>query len=181
MFKERRKPGGRRGPAKEGEKKEFEEEVLQIDRVTRVVKGGRRLRFRATVVVGNRNGKVGLGLGKSHEVIGSIQKATYQAKKYLITVPLINGTLPHEVQVKFKSAKIWMKPASPGTGIIAGGSVRKILELVGVKNVLSKILGASNRITNAKAVMIALKQLKKIPAPAKPTEAKPTEENPKPQ
>lgn len=176
MFKERRKPGGRR-EAPKGEKKEFEEEVLQIDRVTRVVKGGRRLRFRATVVVGNHNGKVGLGLGKSHEVTGAIKKATYQAKKYLLTVPLMNGTLPHEIQVKFKSAIILMKPAGPGTGIIAGGSVRKILELVGVKNVLSKILGASNRITNAKAVMIALQQLKPVSRPVvKPqtlTEPKP--------
>lgn len=150
-----------RGPKKEPS--EYEEEVLQIDRVTRVVKGGRRLRFRATVVVGNKNGKVGIGIGKSNEVVGAIQKAIHQAKKELITIPIINGTLPHEVRVKFKSAKIIMLPASPGTGIIAGGAVRKIAELAGVKNMLSKILGCSNKITNAKATMIAMGKLRQIP------------------
>lgn len=147
------------------EPSEYEEEVLQIDRVTRVVKGGRRLRFRATVIVGNKNGKVGLGIGKSHEVVGAIQKAINQAKKDFITVPLRNGTLPHQTQIKFKSAKILMMPACPGTGIIAGGAVRKIAELAGIKNMLSKMLGASNRITNAQATMIALKKLRPV-APA---------------
>jgi len=147
--------GGRREPS------EYEEEVLQIDRVTRVVKGGRRLRFRATVVIGNRNGKVGIGIGKSHEVVGSIQKAINQAKKDLVIVPIVNGTIPHEVRVKFKSAKIMMMPASPGTGIIAGGAVRKIAQLAGIKDMLSKMYGARNRITNAHATMIALRQLKK--------------------
>lgn len=148
--------GGRREPS------EYEEEVLQIDRVTRVVKGGRRLRFRATVVVGNRKGKVGIGIGKSHEVVGAIQKAITQAKKDMVVVPLKNGTIPHDVTVKFKSAKIFMMPASPGTGIIAGGAVRKIAELAGIKNMLSKMFGARNRITNAQATMIALGQLKSM-------------------
>lgn len=143
--------------------KEFEETVIQIDRVTRVVKGGRRLRFRATVVIGNRRGKVGLGLGKSVEVAGAIQKAVAQAKRNMITVPLDKGTVPHDVQVKFKSSKIRILPAGPGTGIIAGGSVRKVLELAGIKNVLSKSLGSSNRVNNAKATIEGLKMLRETP------------------
>ncbi len=155
--------GGRGGPRGRGgsrEPSEYEEEVLQIDRVTRVVKGGRRLRFRATVVVGNKKGKVGIGIGKSHEVVGAIQKAIHQAKKDLVVVPLKHGTLPHEIFIKFKSARIFMMPASPGTGIIAGGAVRKIAELAGVKNMLSKMFGCSNRLTNAQATIMALKKLK---------------------
>lgn len=152
--------GGHRGGNRR-EPSEYEEEVLQIDRVTRVVKGGRRLRFRATVVVGNKKGKVGIGIGKSNEVVIAIKKAIHQAKKDLVLVPLHNGTIPHEIRVKFKSAKILMLPASPGTGIIAGGAVRKIAELAGIKNMLSKIFGARNRITNAQATIIALRQLKK--------------------
>lgn len=147
------------------EPSEYEEEVLQIDRVTRVVKGGRRLRFRATVIVGNKNGKVGMGIGKSHEVVGAIHKAIHQAKKHFLIVPLKNGTIPHELSMKFKSAKIFIMPASPGTGIIAGGAVRKIAELAGIKNMLSKMFGGRNRITNAYAMMMALKQLKKINFP----------------
>lgn len=149
-----------RGPRREPS--EYEEEVLQIDRVTRVVKGGRRLRFRATVVVGNKKGKVGIGIGKSNEVIGAIQKAIRKAKKSLIIVPLRNGTIPHEVKIKFKSARILIMPAAPGTGIIAGGAVRKIAELCGIHNLLSKIIGANNKITNAKATMLALAKLKKF-------------------
>lgn len=139
--------------------KEFEEAVIQIDRVTRVVKGGRRLRFRATVVIGNRNGKVGLGLGKSVEVSSAIQKAVAQAKRNLITVPLDGETVPHDLKMKFKSSKILIIPAGPGTGIIAGSSVRKVLELAGVKNILSKSLGSSNRVNNAKATICALTAL----------------------
>jgi small subunit ribosomal protein S5 len=154
-----RKPGGNRR-----EPSEYEEEVLQIDRVTRVVKGGRRLRFRATVVIGNKNGKVGIGIGKSHEVVGAIKKAIHQAKKSIVIVPLRNGTLPHDVKIKYKSARILMMPAGPGTGIIAGGAVRKIAELAGIKNILSKMFGCSNRITNAKATMLALRSLIPIKA-----------------
>lgn len=157
--------GPKRGPRTRGgrgseEKSEFEEEVLQIDRVTRVVKGGRRLRFRATVIIGNKNGKVGMGIGKSTEVVGAIKKAIHQAKKDILIVPLINGTLPHEVLIKYKSARLIMMPAAPGTGIKAGGSIRKIAELAGVKNMLSKMFGNNNRITNAQATMLALKQLR---------------------
>mgnify|MGYP001608239380 FL=1 len=142
---------------------EFEEEVIQIDRVTRVVKGGRRLRFRATVVIGNKKGKVGVGIGKSLEVQGAIKKAIAHAKKSLIEVPIISETIPHEVKMKFKSAKLMIMPACPGTGIIAGGPLRKILELAGVKNVMSKVLGCKNRLSNSQAAILALSQLRMFP------------------
>jgi len=145
------------------EVKEFEEEVLQIDRVTRVVKGGRRLRFRATVVIGNRNGKVGVGVGKSEEVVGSIQKAIHDAKKNLITVKMDGTTIPHRTEVKYKSAKMLLMPAAPGTGIIAGGTVRKVVEFSGIKDILSKCFGTKNKISNARATIIALGQLTDTP------------------
>lgn len=159
----KKKQGGRRGDEKR-EPKEFEEEVLQIDRVTRVVKGGRRFRFRATVVIGNGKGKVGAGMGKSNEVVSAIQKAVSQAKKGLIHVPIVNGTIPHDIYIKYGSAKIVLRPASPGTGIIAGGAVRTVVKLAGVQNILSKVLGGRNRVTNAKAILLGLKSLH-TPAP----------------
>ena len=143
--------------------KEFDEEVIQIDRVTRVVKGGRRLRFRATVAIGNRKGKVGVGIGKSTEVTGAISKAIAQAKKSLVEVPFAGQTIPHKVYTKFKSAKILLMPANPGTGIIAGGPLRKIIELAGVKDILSKALGCNNRLNNSQAAIQALSELKPIP------------------
>lgn len=148
-------------PVKEA--KEFDEEVIQIDRVTRVVKGGRRLRFRATVVVGNRKGKVGIGIGKSTEVQGAIQKAITQAKKSLITIPIVGQTIPHKIKMKYKSAKLLIMPACPGTGIIAGGPLRKVIELAGVKDVLSKSMGCNNRVTNTQAAYLALSNLKDLP------------------
>ena len=160
------------------EASEFEEEVIQIDRVTRVVKGGRRLRFRATVVIGNKKGKVGMGIGKSVEVQGAIKKAVAQAKKSLIEVPIVGETIPHRIDVKFKSAKMIIMPGCPGTGIIAGGPLRKILELAGVKDVLSKVLGCKNRLSNSQAAIMALGKLKTFPwqkkvvaTPAKPAMA----------
>lgn len=144
------------------EVKEFDEEVIQINRVTRVVKGGRRLRFQATVVVGNHKGKVGFGIGKSNEVMGAIQKAITQAKKHIIIVPIVRDTIPHDVKIKFKSSQILLIPAGPGTGIIAGGPLRKVLELAGVKNVLSKIFGTKNRIVNTQAALLAVSKLKKL-------------------
>lgn len=161
----------KKGKAPIREAKEFEEEVIQIDRVTRVVKGGRRLRFRATVAIGNKKGKVGVGIGKSTEVTGAIQKAISQAKKTMVKVPMVEQTIPHRVQVKFKSAKMLIMPACPGTGIIAGGPLRKICELAGIKDVLAKCLGNNNRVTNSQAAMIALGQLKEIPWIAKKQEA----------
>lgn len=138
------------------EKKEFEEEVLQVDRVTRVVKGGRRLSFRATVIIGNRKGKVAIGLGKATEVAAAIKKAVSRAKKNIIQVPIINDTIPHKIKVKYKANYLLMLPASPGTGIKAGSSTRKILELAGINNILSKRMGSSNRINLAKATIKGL-------------------------
>jgi small subunit ribosomal protein S5 len=165
------------------ENKEYEEEVIQIDRVTRVVKGGRRLRFRATVVVGNKKGKVGVGIGKSTEVTGAIQKAVNQAKKSLIIVPIVGQTIPHRVLVKFKSAKLLLMPACPGTGLIAGGPLRKVLELAGIADIMSKSLGCNNRVTNSQAAIVALSSLKTIPWIKKPEAPapKPVENPPMPQ
>jgi len=164
-----KKPAPKKRFAKE--KKEFEEEVLQVDRVTRVVKGGRRLSFRATVIIGNRKGKVAIGLGKATEVAAAIKKAVSRAKKDLVTVPIVNETIPHEIRVKFKANHLLMIPASPGTGIKAGSSTRKILELAGVNNILSKRMGSNNRINLAKATMKALEYLAKN-APVKETKPK---------
>ncbi len=161
----------KKGRAPIREPKEFEEEVIQIDRVTRVVKGGRRLRFRATVAIGNKKGKVGVGIGKSTEVTGAIQKAISQAKKTMVTVPMVEKTIPHKVKVKFKSAKLLLMPACPGTGIIAGGPLRKIFELAGIKDVLAKCLGNNNRVTNSQATIVALNELKEIPWISKKKEA----------
>lgn len=139
---------------------EFEERVIQIDRVTRVVKGGRRIRFRATVVVGNRNGQVGLGVDKSSEVTGAITKAIAQAKKNMIKIKLQESTIPHEVFAKKDGAKVFLKPASEGTGVIAGGAVRAVVEVTGIKDILSKMLGSSSKINNAYATLEALQALK---------------------
>lgn len=149
---------GERGGKKRSS--EFEEEVIQVDRVTRVIAGGKRMRFRATVVIGDKKGRVGFAIGKANEVSVAIQKGVSRAKKNLITVPLIRDTIPHEIENHFKGSEIFLKPAAPGTGIIAGGPARKILELAGVKNVLSKFFGSSNRINCSTAVFQALQNLK---------------------
>lgn len=154
------------------EQKEYDEEVIQIDRVTKVVKGGRRLRFRATVVIGNRKGKVGIGIGKSHEVTGAIQKAIAQAKKDIVKVAMNEATIPHEIKIKYKSAKLWLMPAAPGTGLIAGGPLRKVLDLAGIKDILGKCLGASNKINNTKAAFEALRQLRSTPEMARKAQAR---------
>lgn len=145
------------------EAKEFEEQVIEVARVTRVVKGGRRMRFRATVVIGNKKGTMGYGIGKAAEVQLAIFKAVAQARKRLIKVPIYKGTIPHQIQVKFKASKVFMKPASEGTGIIAGGAVRQMMEMVGIHNVLSKSLGSTNRINSAKATYRALSLLRVRP------------------
>lgn len=153
----------RRNNRRKREPKEFEEEVIQVDRVTRVVKGGRRLRFRATVVIGDKKGRVGYGIGKSTEVQLAIQKAVTKAKKNLIQVPIYGGSIPHTIQTKFKAAVVFLKPAGEGTGIIAGGAVRKMLDLAGVRNVLSKSLGSNNRLNTTKATFKALSELRRRP------------------
>ena len=141
------------------EVKEFEEKVISIDRVARVVKGGRRFRFRATVVVGDGKGRVGVGVGKGGEVMSSIAKATSKARKNLIQVPLRETTIPHTVEVRFSGARVLLKPAAEGTGVIAGGAVRAVLEAAGVHDVLTKSLGSSNKVNVVKATEKALKAL----------------------
>lgn len=161
------------------EPKEFDEEVIQIDRVTRVVKGGRRLRFRALVAIGNRKGKVGIGIGKSTEVSGAIKKAITVAKKSLITVPVNGTSIPHRAKVKFKSSELLLLPAGEGTGIIAGGPVRKVIALSGIKDILGKSYGSNNKINVTKAAFEALKEMTEVPnqkeADFSRTEIKPIE------
>jgi small subunit ribosomal protein S5 len=142
------------------EDKQFDEEVLDIQRVTRVVAGGRRMRFKAIVVVGDRNGKIGMGTGKSNEVIGAVQKATKKAKQDMRKVTMVNGTIPHDVSIKYKSSKILLMPAGSGTGILAGSVIRKILALAGYKNILSKMFGSPNKLLNAQATFMALASLR---------------------
>lgn len=135
------------------------EEILSIRRVTKVVTGGKNLRFSVFAAVGDKNGRVGIGKGKAREVPLAISKAIERAKKNMIKIPLIGTTIPHGVEAKFGAAKVLIKPAAEGTGVIAGSSVRKILELAGVRDVLAKILGSRNSISNAYATMEALKML----------------------
>jgi small subunit ribosomal protein S5 len=151
-----------RRPEIQPEEKQFDERTLHIDRVARVVKGGRRFRFRALVVVGDRKHKVGVGIAKGADVTAAITKATEVAKKNFINVPLYKGTLPHDVEAKVAGAHILLKPASAGTGLIAGGVVRTILEVAGVGNALSKSLGSTNKANTAYATMRALENL--VPA-----------------
>lgn len=139
--------------------KEFEEVVVNIDRVARVVKGGRRFRFKALVVVGNRKDKVGVGVSKGADVQTAIAKATDVAKKNLITFPVINATIPHDMEVKVSGARVLIKPAAPGTGIIAGGVVRQVIGVTGVNNLLSKSLGSTNKVNIAYATVDALRGL----------------------
>ena len=141
-------------------KSNLKEELLAIDRVTRVTSGGRQLRFRAVMVIGDGKGKVALGTGKSWEVVDAIAKAVADAKKNLTTVRIDNGTVPYNVEVKYKAAKVMVHPASEGTWIIAGGAVRKVLNVAGYKNVLAKRYGSTNLINNARATIKALTSFK---------------------
>jgi small subunit ribosomal protein S5 len=152
----------RRRPEQVPEEKQFDERTLHVDRVARVVKGGRRFRFRALVVVGDRKNRVGIGISKGADVTAAVTKATEVAKKHMIVVPLYKGTLPHEVEAKVAGAKILIKPASAGTGLIAGGVVRTILEVAGVSNALSKSLGSTNKANTAYATITALQSI--VPA-----------------
>lgn len=155
--------GGRgpRGSRREREIPEFDQRVIDVARVARVVAGGRRFRFRATIVIGNKNGRVGLALAKGADVSQAIQKAVNQAKKSMVTIPMNGTTIPHEIQEKESGSVVLLKPAVPGTGIIAGGPVRAVVELAGIQDILSKMLGGSNKTNNAVATFNALKALRK--------------------
>jgi len=155
---------GQQGPRQRrdqapAEPKQFEELVINVDRVSRVVKGGRRFRFKALVAVGDHKTKIGIGVAKGADVQVAIQKATDVAKKNMITIPVKNETIPHENEVKFSGAQVLLKPAAPGTGIIAGGVVRSIIGLTGIRNLLSKSLNSTNKVNIAYATVEALRTL----------------------
>lgn len=151
-FRSRRRP--------KREKPEFEQKLLDLARVTRVVKGGRRFSFRATMVIGDKKSRVGVGVGKGTDVSIAITKAVNEAKKKMITVPIHNGTIFHDVRIKKGSAKIMLKPAKEGRGIVAGGAVRAVVDLAGIKDIVSKSQGTANKLNVARATIEALKELK---------------------
>ncbi|MDR0887156.1 MAG: 30S ribosomal protein S5 [Candidatus Nomurabacteria bacterium] len=154
------KRGGRRDDRRPEAPKEFEEVTISIDRVARVVAGGRRFRFKALVVVGNHKGKVGVGVAKGNDVTAATTKAADRAKKNLVTVPIEKTTIPHEMEMKVAGASVLIKPASEGTGIVAGGVVRSIVSLAGIHNLISKSLGSTNKVNIAYATIEGLKALK---------------------
>ena len=147
--------------------REFTEKLIKLNRVAKVVKGGRRFSFSALVVVGDKNGRIGYGYGKANDVAEAIRKGVDRAKKSLITIPVKGSTVPHWIQGKYKSAEVLIKPAAPGTGVIAGGPVRAIMEVGGVNDVLSKSLGSQNPVNIVKAVFNGLENMKDAKTVAK--------------
>lgn len=141
---------------------EFQETVIEINRVSKKTQGGNQPRFSALVVVGDKKGRVGVGLGKAPNVVSGIRKAILQAKKNMITVPMRGSTIPYEVRIKFGAAKLLLKPASPGSGVVAGGPLRAVFESAGVHDVVAKILGSNNKTTNLYAAIEALKKLAEL-------------------
>lgn len=142
---------------------EFDQKIIDLARVTRVMAGGKRMRFRATVAIGNKKGKMGIGVAKGKDVAIAVNKAANRAKKNTVLVPIMNETIPHVVRIKYKAAKLLLKPAPKGTAVKAGGAVRVMLELAGVPNVVAKILGTNNKMNNVKALMQAVSQLRTEP------------------
>jgi small subunit ribosomal protein S5 len=157
-MEKRRRQSSRDGSDRE--RSEFDQKVVEVKRVTRVVAGGKRMRFRALVVIGDHKGKVGMGLKKGADVAESVNKAVNAAKKNMVVLPLVNGTIPHGLIIKYKSSSLMLKPAKPGSGVIAGGAVRSVMDLAGVKNVVSKMLGSNNKVNNVKAVFAAFSKMK---------------------
>lgn len=149
FMRPRRFDGGKREP------QEFEEQVIEVRRIARTVKGGRRIRFRALVVIGNKKGKVGMGLAKSTDVADAVRKAVARAKKNIVIVPIINGTIPYEIYAKHGSAVVMLRPAATGTSIVAGGAIRAVAELAGITDLLSKIMGSQSKVNNVVATMKA--------------------------
>lgn len=143
------------------EPKEFEEKVIQVNRVSKKTKGGNKIGFSVLMVIGDRKGRVGVGLGKARDVASAIRKAATYAKKHLIDVPIVDGTIPHDIYLKRGAAKIILKPAPEGSGVIAGGAVRSVVEAAGIRNISSKVLGTKNQASNVYATLEALGMLTK--------------------
>lgn len=170
-------PGGRkfrgeRRDDRQKEEKEFEQRILEVARVTRVMAGGKRMNFRACIALGDKKGNVGVGLGKGADVTMAVNKAVNRAKKTMVNVPIYRDTIPHEVFQKTGAARIMLKPAKQGRGVISGGVTRMILELAGIKNITSKALGSNNKINNARCTIEALKKLRRPEARERVKESK---------
>ncbi len=151
---------GSRYPHTSGELSELADRVVRVNRVAKVVKGGRKFSFSALIVVGDMNGRVGAGIGKAREVTEAIRKGMEVAKRNMITVPMVGTTIPHEVRLKLGSARIMLKPAAPGTGVISGGAMRAVIETAGIKDILTKSHGTNNPINTVRATLAALQQLR---------------------
>jgi small subunit ribosomal protein S5 len=153
---------GSRYPHSSGERSELADRVVRVNRVAKVVKGGRKFSFSALIVVGDMNGRVGAGIGKAREVTEAIRKGMEVAKRNMITVPMVGTTIPHEVRLKLGSARIMLKPAAPGTGVISGGAMRAVIETAGIKDILTKSHGTNNPINTVRATLAALQQLRTV-------------------
>lgn len=159
-FRGKGQSRGRRPRSNRREQQEFDQRLVEIARVTRVMAGGKRMRFRACVVIGDRMGRVGMGVKKGADVTAAVEKAVTAAKKTMIRVPLVEGTIPHPITMKEGGAVVLLKPAPQGQGVIAGGPIRMVMELAGVKNISSKMMGSNNKIGNVRATIKALASLK---------------------